>query len=174
MKNKIMKVATIIVLIMTLTMTNFIFVGSSLISYAASGVETNHRNINFDAYFVDSNNQRISAVDMSNEGDIYLNMQVEVKQEGYFNGSITIEDSNFKLGNSESSYINKIEGNTITLNQINAGTKAEIRVKVNLNKDEIFNLDNLTKTNVIRIQGKYYDSTERYKNIEAERELELN
>ena len=174
MKNKIMKVATIIVLIMTLTMTNFIFVGSSLISYAASGVETNHRNINFDAYFVDSNNQRISAVDMSNEGDIYLNMQVEVKQEGYFNGSITIEDSNFTLGNSDSSYINKIEENTITLNQINAGTKAEIRVKVNLNKDEIFNLDNLTKTNVISLQGKYYDSTERDINIEAERELELN
>ena len=174
MKNKIMKVATIIVLIMTLTMTNFIFVGSSLISYAASGVETNHRNINFDAYFVDSNNQRISAVDMSNEGDIYLNMQVEVKQEGYFNGSITIEDSNFTLGNSDSSYINKIEGNTITLNQINAGTKAEIRVKVNLNKDEIFNLDNLTKTNVISLQGKYYDSTERDINIEAKRELELN
>lgn len=174
MKNKIMKVATIIVLIMTLTMTNFIFVGSSLISYAASGVETNHRNINFDAYFVDSNNQKISSVDMSNEGDIYLNMQVEVKQEGYFNGSITIEDSNFTLENSDSSYINKIEGNTITLNQINAGTKAEIRVKVNLNKDEIFNLDNLTKTNVISLQGKYYDSTERDINIEAERKLELN
>ena len=111
---------------------------------------------------------------MSNEEDIYLSMQVEVKQEGYFNGSITVKDSNFTLGNSDSSYINKIEGNTITLNQINAGTKAEIRVKVKLNKDEIFNLDNLTKTNVISLQGKYYDSTERDINIEAERELELN
>ena len=174
MRNKIMKVAIIIILIMTLTMTNFIFVGSSLISYAASDVETNHRNINFDAYFVNSNNQAISSVDMSNEEDIYLSMQVEVKQEGYFNGSITIKDSNFTLGNSDSSYINKIEGNTITLNQINAGTKAEIRVKINLNKEEIFNLDNLTKTNVISLQGKYYDSTERDINIEAKRELELN
>ena len=36
MKNKILKIATIIMLIMTLTITNFIFVGSSLISYAAN------------------------------------------------------------------------------------------------------------------------------------------
>ncbi len=174
MKNKIMKIATIVILIMSLTMTNFIFVGSSIISYAASGVETNHRNIDFDAYFVDSNNQKISSVDMSNEEDIYLTMHIEVKQEGYFNGSITIEDTNFTLGDTDSSYINKIEGNTITLNQINAGTKAEIRAKIELDKDEIFNLDNLTKTNIITLEGKYYDSTERDINIEAERELELS
>ncbi len=174
MKNKIIKITTIILLIMTLTLTNFIFVGSSLISYAASGVETNHRNIEFDAYFTDSNNQRISSVDMANEGDIYLNMQVEVKQEGYFNGKITIEDSNFTLTDTDSSYVNKIEGNTITLNQINANTVADIKIKVELIKDEIFNLDNLTKTNTIKLEGNYYDSTERDIKIEAERNLELN
>ena len=174
MKNKIMKVATIIILIMTLTLTNFIFVGSSLISYAANEAETNHKNIDFNAYFVNSNNQTISSVDMSSEGDIYLNMQIEVKQEGYFNGSITIEDSNFTLGDTDSSYVNKIEGNTITLNQINSGTKAEIRVKLDLIKDEIFNIDNLAKTNIIKLEGKYYDSTERDISIEATRELELN
>ena len=174
MKNKILKIVTILILIMTLTMTNFIFVGSSLISYAASGVETNHRNIEFDACFVNSNNQEISSVDMSNEEDIYLSMQIEVKQEGYFNGRITIEDSNFTLIDSDSSYVNKIEGNTITLNQINAGAKAEIKVKVKINKDEIFNLDNLTKTNIINLEGNYYDSTEKDINIEAKRELELD
>ena len=156
MKNKILKIVTIIILIMTLTMTNFIFVGSSLISYAASGVETNHRNIEFDAYFANQENQKISSIDMSNQEDIYLNMQIEVKQEGYFNGKITIEDSNFTLVDTESSYINKIEGNTITLNQINAGTRAEIRVKIKLLQEEIFNLDNLTKTNKIRLEGYIY------------------
>lgn len=174
MKNKMIKIITIMLLIMTLTMTNFIFVGSSLISYAASGVETNHRNIDFDTYFVNSNNQKISSVDMSNQGDIYLSMQIEVKNEGYFNGKITVNDSNFTLTDTDSSYVNKIEGNTITLNQINAGTRAEIKVKVELNKDEIFNLDNLSKTNKITLEGKYYDSTEKDINIEAERELELS
>ena len=84
MKNKILKIATIIMLIMTLTITNFIFVGSSLISYAANTLETNHKNVEFNAYFTDGNNQEISSVDMSNMEDIYLNMQIEVKNEGYF------------------------------------------------------------------------------------------
>ena len=159
---------------MTLTLTNFIFVGASLVSYAASTVETNHKNIHFDAYFTNSNNQEISSVDMSKNEETYLVMKVEVENEGYFNGTISIEDSNFTLGNTESSYVNKIEGNTITLNQINAGTIAEVRVKVNLIKDEVFNLDNLTKINTISLNGKYYDSTEKDINIKAKREVELD
>ena len=174
MKNKVMKVAVILLLIMTLTLTNFIFVGASLVSYAASTVETNHKNIHFDAYFTNSNNQEISSVDMSKNEETYLVMKVEVENEGYFNGTISIEDSNFTLGNTESSYVNKIEGNTITLNQINAGTIAEVRVKVNLIKDEVFNLDNLTKINTISLNGKYYDSTEKDINIKAKREVELD
>lgn len=174
MKNKMLKILTIILLIMTLTMTNFIFVGSSLISYAASGTETNNKNIGFDAYFVNSNNQRISAIDMSNEENIYLSMQLEVKQEGYFNGKITVEDSNFTLKDTDSNYVNKIERNRITLNQINANTKVEIRVKVEVNKDEIFKLDNLSKTNLISLEGNYYDSTEKDITIKAERELKLD
>ena len=174
MKNKILKIATIIMLIMTLTVTNFLFVGSSLISYAANALETNHKNVEFNAYFTNANNQEISSVDMSSEEDIYLNMQIEVKNEGYFNGKITIGDSNFTLKSTDSNYVNNIEGNVITLNQINANTKAEIKVNVELNKDEIFNLENLSKTNIIKLEGKYYDSTEKDINIEAERDLKLD
>ena len=173
MKNKILKISMIILLIMTLTLTNFIFVGSSLISYAASTIETNNRNIEFDAYFVNGNNQAISSIDMANQEDIYLYMQINVKQEGYFNGKVTIEDSSFSLKDTDSSYVNKIEGNTITFNQINAGTMAEAKVKIELNQDEIFNLDNLNKTNVIKLEGTYFDSSERDKSIEATRELPL-
>ena len=130
MKNKILKISMIILLIMTLTLTNFIFVGSSLISYAASTIETNNRNVEFDAYFVNGNNQAISSIDMSNQEDIYLYMQINVKQEGYFNGKVTIEDSNFSLKDTDSNYINKIEGNIITFNQINANTIADAKVKI--------------------------------------------
>ena len=173
MKNKILKISMIILLIMTLTLTNFIFVGSSLISYAASTIETNNRNVEFDAYFVNGNNQAISSIDMSNQEDIYLYMQINVKQEGYFNGKVTIEDSNFSLKDTDSNYINKIEGNIITFNQINANTIADAKVKIELNRDEIFNLDNLNKTNVIKLEGTYFDSSERDKTIEATREIQL-
>lgn len=174
MKNKIFKFITIIILIMILTLTNFISVGFGLISYAASGVETNHKNISFDTYFTNMNNKEISSIDMSNQEDIYLNMKVEVKNEGYFNGKIIIEDSNFILMDTNNNYVNSIEGNTIVLNQINAGTKAEIKVRVELNKNEIFNIDNLSKTNIINLEGNYYDSTEKDINIKAQRELKLD
>ena len=173
MKNKILKISMIILLIMTLTLTNFILAGSSLISYAASTIETNNRNVEFDAYFVNGNNQAISSIDMSNQEDIYLYMQINVKQEGYFNGKVTIEDSNFSLKDTDSNYINKIEGNIITFNQINANTIADAKVKIELNRDEIFNLDNLNKTNVIKLEGTYFDSSERDKTIEATREIQL-
>lgn len=173
MKSKILKISMIILLIMTLTLTNFIFVGSSLISYAASSIETNNKNVEFDAYFVNGNNQAISSIDMSNQEDIYLYMQINVKQEGYFNGKVTIQDSNFSLKDTDSSYINKIEGNTITFNQVNANTVADAKIKIELNRDEIFNLDNLNKTNVIKLEGTYFDSSERDKTIEATREIQL-
>ena len=174
MKNKILKISTIILLIMAMTLTNFIFVGSSIISYAASALETNNKNIEFDAYFTNSNSEKISSVDMENEEDIYLNMQINVKQEGYFNGKVTIEDSNFTLKDSDSSYVNKIEGNTITFNQINAGTMVEAKIKIELNHDEMFNLDNLNKINVIKLDGTYFDSSEKDKTIEATREVSLS
>ena len=63
MKNKVLKMSIIILLIMTLTMTNFVFLGSSLISYAADTISTNHENIEFDAYFKDSNGQKITTLE---------------------------------------------------------------------------------------------------------------
>ena len=45
MKNKGLKISVVILLIITLTMTNFIFLGSSLISYAIDDISTNNKNI---------------------------------------------------------------------------------------------------------------------------------
>ena len=42
MKNKGLKISVVILLIITLTMTNFIFLGSSLISYAVDDISTNN------------------------------------------------------------------------------------------------------------------------------------
>ena len=51
MKNKIFKTSIIFIMILTMTMTNFIFVGANLVSYAADNVATNHKNVDFEAYF---------------------------------------------------------------------------------------------------------------------------
>ena len=84
MKSKILKIITIIMLLITLTMGNFCYVGASIISYAAENTATNHKNIEFAANFKD---------------DETLVMQIRVEKEGYFNGSITLGNSNFKFKN---------------------------------------------------------------------------
>ena len=44
MKSKILKTSIVILLIMTLTMVNFITIGNSFVSYASEDISTNHKN----------------------------------------------------------------------------------------------------------------------------------
>ena len=111
MKGKIIKLITVMLLLVTLTTINFIYVGASFVSLAAEEISTNHKNIDFTSTL---------------KSESLLTLSVTVKNEGYFNGEITLENSNFKLKNTSSEYVNKIEENKITLNQINAGTTAII------------------------------------------------
>ena len=84
MKGKIFKILTVLMLIAVLTMINFIYVGTGFISLAAESSSTNHKNIEFTAELKDEN---------------ILTLAVTVKNEGYFNGEITLENSNFELKN---------------------------------------------------------------------------
>ena len=47
MKGKIIKLITVMLLLVTLTTINFIYVGASFISLAAEEISTNHKNIEF-------------------------------------------------------------------------------------------------------------------------------
>ena len=158
MRNKVFKIVVAILLVMTLTMVNFIYVGAGLVSYAAEKVSTNHKNVEFTA-------------ELKNENT--LNLQISVKNEGYFNGEITLENSNFKLKNSQSEYVNKVEENKISLNQINAGTVAQIDVEIEQIKDDNLDINLLDRTSTVKLTGIYRDSTEKDINIEASREIKL-
>ena len=59
MKGKILKISVTIILLMTLTLANFIFVGSNIVSYAMDGIATNHKNIEFEAYFKDKEGNKV-------------------------------------------------------------------------------------------------------------------
>ena len=136
MKKKILKMGVAIILIITLTMANFIFVGASGISYAVEMLQeetvTNNKNVTFDVYFKDEEGNKITETQQAiNKTDMKLYMQVSVKKEGYFNGTIELKNSNFSLKTEDlSENINKIEENTITLNQINANETAEIELAI--------------------------------------------
>lgn len=170
MKSKILKFSVIIGLIITLTMTNFIFLGSSIISYAADSISTNHKNVEFDAYFKDSNGQNTTTLGRTSDvQDISLYLYVNINTEGFFNGEVTLSNANFSIVGSESEYVSNISDNTIYLNQINVGTPVEIEVKVRPIDGDILDINMLNMESELTLTGIYRDNTEKDINIEATR-----
>ena len=175
MKNKGLKISVVILLIITLTMTNFIFLGSSLISYAVDDISTNHKNIEFSAYFKNDQGEKVTSLDRTaSTQEIWLYMSISVKKEGFFNGQVELTNSNFNIASSESEYVSKIEGNKVYLNQINAGTTAEIELKAKTIENESVDLNKLSAESEVTLTGIYRDSTEKDIEINAVKNVVLN
>lgn len=174
MKSKILKISIVMLLIMTLTMVNFTAVGNSFISYAAEETSTNHKNVEFRAGFEDENGNLTQNIETKVDSkELTLWIQINVNKEGYFNGEVTINNSNFTLKQADSSYVNRIEENTIYLNQINAGTTADIKVKIEPIQNEEYEIGLLNSSTEVLVSGIYRDSTEKDINIKAERTINL-
>ena len=174
MKNKILKISVVILLIMTLTMTNFIFLGSSLISYAADTISTNHKNIEFDAYFKDSNGQKTTTLERTADmQEVSLYLAVNVNTEGFFVGQVTLENANFNIVSSESEFVSNVSDNTIYFNQLDVGTSAEIEVKVRPIDDEVMNINMLDCQSELTLTGIYRDNTEKDIDIHATRTVNM-
>lgn len=175
MKNKGLKISVVILLIITLTMTNFIFLGSSLISYAVDDISTNNKNIEFSSYFKNDQGEKVSSLDRtSSTQDISLYLSISVKKEGFFNGQVELTNSNFNISSSESEYVSKIEGNKVYLNQINAGTTAEIELKAKTIENDNMDLNMLSAESDVTLTGIYRDSTEKDIEINAVKNVVLN
>ena len=92
MKNKVLKVAVIMALVVVLTISDFILVGMN-IAKAIESIEdaTNHENVKFSAYFKTEEGKQVSKKDYQIDNDeMKLYLQVAVKNEGYFDGVITL------------------------------------------------------------------------------------
>ena len=180
MKQKFLQVITAMLLIVTLTMANFVLLCVDVVSYAAEIINmessTNHRNVEYMAYFKDAAGNKVDSLDAkTNSEDLKLYFQVSVKKEGYFNGNITLNNANFKLKSDVlSDGVNKIENNTVYLNQINAGESKEIEVGIELLKNDQFDLNYLNIESSISINGIYRDSTQKDISIKADRDVTLN
>ena len=178
MKGKLLKTITVIMVIITMTMANFILLGANMISYAAESIsskeETSHKNVSFTASLMTDSEESTELRAKMNATDLKLHLKVSVKQEGYFNGKITINNSNFKLKTDIlSEGINQIEGNTISLAQINAGETRDIVVGIEVNKDDNFNLSMLDAESNLLLEGIYRDSTEKDISVTGERTVKL-
>ena len=179
MKAKFLKIFLAMLLIITLTSANFILIGFNSISYAVEKLSedknTSHKNIEFMAYFKDdSQNETMESSTTTEKTDLKLYFNVNVKQEGYFNGKITLNNSNFKLKTDIlSEGITKIENNVIYLSQINAGETRDILVGIEVTKDNQFNLGILDMESELQIEGIYRDSSEKDIQITGTRTVKL-
>ena len=180
MKERILKTLLVILLLITMTMANFILLGVNCYTYAVEAINenraTNNKNVEFMSYFKNGNGDILTKHDVNmNANDLKLYFKVIVKKEGYFNGSVEVLNSNFKLVNGNSNNeIAKIDGNKVFLNQINAGEEKEIEIGIDILKDDKYQIDMLSKEFDVNLDGIYRDSKQKDISVKANRKVSLN
>ena len=178
MGEKVLKIVTTILIILTMTIGNFMLICANVVAYAVDSigeVSTNHKNVEFSAVLQNATGEENTDLDVkTDESNLKLHMKVTVKQEGYFTGTIVLDTANFKLKSEIlSEGITKIEGNTILLSQINAGETRDLLVGIEPIKEEAFNLSLLNMESKINLRGIYRDSSEKDIEIEGTRTIKL-
>ena len=167
--NLINKICAILA-IFALTVSDFVFVGQTAVSYAIDAVKTNHANVEFSAYFQNENGERIEKIEKNIDKEEYLYVDVSVKNEGYFNGEIKITDNNFNIKTDKlSDEIVEIKDNVVKLKQINAGSMATIKLAIEAKKENSINETTLNCKTKVELGGQYINS----KNVEKNKYIEI-
>ena len=177
MEKKLLKKIIALLMIITIMATDFFVLGSNLISYAATlDGSTNNDNIEFSVYFKNENGTRVDNINESiKKEDLKLYAEIKVKNEGYFNGSIELQESNFKIKNNIlSSDISNIEENKVNLKQINAGATVEIELDIEPVISETIKADELSMNSTIKLTGQYMETTYKGLDIEATKTIKAN
>ena len=179
MKGKIGKTLLTLAIIITMTLANFLFLGVNVVSYAAEelsqDVSTNNKNVEFGVTLIDQDGKEANELEAKMDSEnLKLHLEISVKRDGYFNGIVTLGSSNFRLKQDViSEGISKIEGNTITLDQVNAGETKELEVGIEIIKDDTFDINSIDMESNITLNGIYKDSSEKDITITATKTAKL-
>ena len=182
MKGKIIITKTLsAVLTATLTLTNFLVIATHMSEVHATEGELENQNVKiqgsdveFDAYFKDKEQTITHSLkqDIDEETNLYLSIDVK---KGYVKGArIEIkgedgEEANFKIKEQvDTEDIKGIDSqnNTIELNQMNNQIKKEIAIPVINSREEKYKIENLNKTNDIKIIVEYVTNGGKTKEVE--------
>ena len=177
MKTKIPKVLITLLMILVIISSNFLIIGENVAIALSEGLSetgtTNCSNVEFDTYFKNKDGQKAKDKEIAVNTDETLYVEIEVKKEGYINGTVEFKNKNFALKEDIlSDKVNKIEGNTIFLNQINAGEKIEIPLNIKTYKSDNIELSFLNMESKINLKGTYKDSTEKDIHVEGTRTVQ--
>ena len=105
---KIVAILTAFIIIMS----QYVITGLIETTYAIDLLATQSDNVQFRAYFMNGEEELTEIESSIDAKALKLKIDVAVKNEGYFNGQISLENAGFKLTQvTENSYINKLENN---------------------------------------------------------------
>lgn len=169
MKNKVLRVVLISALIITLTIADFILLGTKLVTYALEDSES----VKFEVYFKTGEEKVSNAQYQMNNLDMKLYMKVSVEDGTRFDGIVTLGDSNFKLKNELSDGISKIEGNVITLDSLIAGNSIEIEVGIEPIILENYEKVMLKKQSTLTLSGSHTNNIGENVNVEINKSVTL-
>ncbi|MBR0427117.1 MAG: hypothetical protein IJK18_02815 [Clostridia bacterium] len=173
--NAIIQKTIAIILIIVMTSTYLNLLGVATITYAIDMLATNNDNVEFRAYFVSQDGGETTEINKNiNDKDLSLNIEIAVKNEGYFEGEIYLENPNFKLREDfTNQYVKRVENNVIYLNSINTEEVAKIEVGIDFFEENSIDLSSLNSPTIINLTGIYYNSKNNEK-ISCEREIKVN
>lgn len=181
MKEKILKTILICVLVMALTMVDFIVLGQNIVialteQLEYQGVATDIKNVEFDAYFKDEDIKTHTKQSVIKQGDNLI-LDIIVKEAGVLEeGRIKIENSNFKVQPTENQYVKNVntDANEIELNQIITGNHLEISIPVKFEKIDEISRDYLSKETKVILMGSYKNDKDKGKMVTGERIVRID
>lgn len=188
---KLMNKMVAIVLVITLTFANLLFLGSYFTeTFAATkeieeqDISTNVDNVKFDAYFTTQDNNKTHSAVMYIDNPATLNLYLKVEQDGYlknatieFKGEGNQKSTNFDITGqlSGTKILQSVtyKEKRIVLRQINKNTEATLIVPLGLEIGETFDITKVNQNNIVILKGTYVDGNGNEQEVECEKIINL-
>jgi hypothetical protein len=180
MKGKLLQKTTALMLVLCMTMVNFLFVATNIV-YAVSGSEVSVESgkVKFDAYFKDANGNKTYTKDANISEGATLYAKIKLVSGILKDGAkITINNANFRLPEVvNNQYVAGVNNATkeIVLRELNGSyvNDIELEIPVKFEKQSTISVDYFNMDNSIVLSGEY-KASETFKAIEAKINTHLN
>ena len=165
MRENLKKLLTIILIIITLSSFDVVFLGNKIVKAVADSLETysdntNNVNVKFEAYFKEKDKKTHNVKKNISNQDTSLYLYIKVQDRGILdNAKVKIDDSNFKIKTNEITNSNikniNLDSNEIELNSITHGNEIELEIPVEFKKVDSLKSEYFSKETNISMEGTY-------------------
>lgn len=166
MKEKVLKMLIVIFVIMSLTLSDFLILGTNIAEAVYEELENQttalNSSIDYDAYFKVGDTKVHSITANINQGtSLYININVKDTGVALDGGKIKLENANFKLGEVKNDFVKNVncEEKEIELNQIVYGNNIEIELPITFEKSGSIDVGYFDAQNTITLSGTYKKNT---------------